>query len=896
VKKHLRRRFKSTIHQMFASEQTWALHEPAIGGLLGSLSLGEDLDKPQIAAALNMASADPPGGMQIVGNVAVLGIFGVLSQKSNWITRALGWTTTEQLERDFKQALVDPNVKSIVFLVDSPGGSAIGNEEVAKTIFDARGTKPSYAFVRGIMASAAYYLASAAGAVYASPSSTIGSIGAVSTHIEYSKALAAEGIGATVIRSAPNKQLWNQFEPLSPAAKASLQAWVDSYGNQFEQAVARNRGISQADVKQKFGQGDAFLAPAALSRGMIDGISTLDELLAKASAASSAQSVAAQSATLIANDRLGDLVQANASGSSAAASAASLIPAAVGQSAAKVTIMKISARVRAALFARGLISAQDADGAVCLAALGAYFAARGEACPQKNDELDDDKVVSALFAVTPTAAAATPNPATPPAQPQNTATQASATPAVDLTAERTAAATGERNRQREIRAAAKLLGIPEASIDAAIDSGKPHAEIVAGWTSEVAKRDKPITQTGDVTVTGDGHQRFVSDAVLAVQHRLNRVGAADRSNVNDSVRQLSNAPLSYFAMQCLQAAGAKLPPFMAPEQLMEAAFAMDGAGRFDVGANYVPYNRPGSFPNLLSALANKILDTMLELNEPTYEEWTGVWPGDLPDFKPAPVVNKGHHDEMDEILDAEASKEFGLDEEMLAYMVLRRYSNKFILTPVMAANDDLGAFDEGLLGLESAWQNTVNRACLRLITGNVAMLDGNNLYDNTNHGNDIAGGGGGGVPSDAQWDGMNLKVAAQTGVGGKGYIRTLLNVALVAPKVFRVATQAFAKYAEIGESKVATQDSNVNIYRGRITVVREPELQAYSNDVWYGFARPRGMLNATVVRAYFRGWGKNGRRQRWYDPDTKCWNFELEGRVGAAAKQYRLSVRNNGVS
>jgi hypothetical protein len=56
------------------------------------------------------------------------------------------------------------------------------------------------------------------------------------------------------------------------------------------------------------------------------------------------------------------------------------------------------------------------------------------------------------------------------------------------------------------------------------------------------------------------------------------------------------------------------------------------------------------------------------------------------------------------------------------------------------------------------------------------------------------------------------------------------------------------------------------------------------------------MVNATVVRAYFRGWGKNGRRQRWYDPETKCWNFELEGRVGAAPKQYRTTVRNNGVN
>jgi hypothetical protein len=253
-------------------------------------------------------------------------------------------------------------------------------------------------------------------------------------------------------------------------------------------------------------------------------------------------------------------------------------------------------------------------------------------------------------------------------------------------------------------------------------------------------------------VTGEGADRFAADAVLALQCRMDRVSKADQPKVTDHVRHLSNAPLSYFARQSLAAANVKVPEFLSNEELMEIAFGMDGMQRVTVGANYSAYNRPGSFPNLLSNLANKILDVALELNEPTYAEWTGAWANDLPDFKPAAVVAKSQHDELDEILDAEASKEFGLAEEMIGMMVLRRFSNKFVLTPVMAANDDLNAFDEGLLGLEMAWQNTINRACLRILTGNVALLDGNALYDNTNHGNDIAGGAGGGVPSDAQWD------------------------------------------------------------------------------------------------------------------------------------------------
>jgi signal peptide peptidase SppA len=887
VKKHLQRRFKATIHQMLAAEQTWAIHEPALGSLLGVLSLGEDLDKPEIAAALSMADGAAPT-TQIVGNVAVLGIFGVLSQKSSWVTRALGWTSTEQLERDYVEALNNTNVKAIVFLVDSPGGSAIGNEETSKTIFAGRGKKPTYAFGRGIVASAAYYLASAADKVYASPSTTIGSIGAVSTHVEYSKALAEAGYGVNVIRSAPNKQLWNQFEKLTPDAKASMQAWVNAYGNQFEQAVARHRGVSQADVKAKFGQGDVYLAAEATTRGLIDGVMSFEQLLLKAQGSSpapvSAESAVpplAQVTTPEARTIVLEALSADASGSSDTASSAPLSPAAAEPAAPlPSSTMKISARVRAALFARGFVTEQS-DDATCLVALGAFFAARGEACPQD----DENKVVAALMTSAPTAQA--------PAKPEKPATPATPVTA-DLVTARSEAATGERQRQKDIRASAKLLNMPAASIDAAIDAGTSHAEVVAGWHTELARREKPIEQGGDAKVTGDGHQRFVADATMALQLRTNSVLASEQAKVSDSARDLSQAPLSYFAEKCLQAAGVRVPEFIAKEDLMEMAFAMDGQNRVTIGANgaYSPYNRPGSFPNLLSNLAGKILDSALELAEPTYGEYTGQITNDLPDFKPVPIVAKGQVDELDEVLDAEASKEFGLAEELVGMMVLRRFSNKFELTPVMAANDDLDAFQEGLLGLETGWQNTINRACLRILTGNALLLDGNALFDNTNHGNDITAGSGG-VPSDAQWDAMNLKVAAQRGIGGTGYIRTPLKIALMAPALWRVATQSLGDFRVVGESKVPTLDTNVNIYRGTVTLVREAELQATSNAVWYGFCQPRG-ANASIIRAYFRGWGKNGRRQRWYDPNTKVWNFELEGRVGAAPKQYRTLVRNAG--
>jgi hypothetical protein len=212
----------------------------------------------------------------------------------------------------------------------------------------------------------------------------------------------------------------------------------------------------------------------------------------------------------------------------------------------------------------------------------------------------------------------------------------------------------------------------------------------------------------------------------------------------------------------------------------------------------------------------------------------------------------------------------------------------------MAANDDLEAFSDLLQSLADAWERTQNRLCLSLITGNAALLDGIALYDDSGHKNVITSGGAG--PSVTTWDAMNQKMAAQTTAGGVAYARARLGVVLVPPKHEVAALQTFLPLGGtiVVENKVAETDSNLNVFRGRVSVAMEPELAAASADAWYGFADPRQARNATVLRGYGAG-GEAGRRERWYDPQTKCLHVSLEGRIGAAVKNYRTTVRNPGV-
>jgi len=227
-------------------------------------------------------------------------------------------------------------------------------------------------------------------------------------------------------------------------------------------------------------------------------------------------------------------------------------------------------------------------------------------------------------------------------------------------------------------------------------------------------------------------------------------------------------------------------------------------------------------------------------------------------------------------------------------LFLRRFANKWGWTPVMVANDDLGAFVEGMIGLREAWEVTQNRLVVERFTTTENLLDGNNLFaDRADVGsatNDNAVTGGG-VPSDAQWAAMEEAYADIGGVATGRRVRGSLNVCFTPTgTAHQNAMRTFDKtYAA---EKQAATDATIGIYRGRVGVVPESELRGSSTSTWYALRSPTQLRTATVIRAYFNGYGRGGRRERWYDPTTKTTYVSLEGRVAVATKNWRYAVRN----
>lgn len=211
------------------------------------------------------------------GNVALVPVNGPVFRYANLFTEISGATSLEVLMRDFTTALDDPAVKSIVLVVDSPGGQANGIAEAAAMIRAGSRKKPVTAYVDGAAQSAAYWLASAAGEVVASPTAMVGSIGAV-VALDTKK---REGTVEIVSSQSPNKRP----DVTTDIGRAQIQTLIDSLAQVFVEDVAKYRGVEALTVLSEFGQGASFIASEAKRRGMVNRISTLEEVIAGLSGA-----------------------------------------------------------------------------------------------------------------------------------------------------------------------------------------------------------------------------------------------------------------------------------------------------------------------------------------------------------------------------------------------------------------------------------------------------------------------------------------------------------------------------------------------------------------------------------------------------------------------------------
>lgn len=246
---------------------------------------GEKIDTSIIEAATGRTLNNEPKPYEVVDGVAIVSIEGVLAKKMSLFTAISGGTSTQAIAQEFKQAMDDQGVNAVLLYVDSPGGTVDGNLDLVNAIYQARqaGTKPIVAYTDGLVASAAYWIAAAAGAIFISNSTAeIGSIGVVATHTDYSRHEEQRGIKTTEVYAGKYKRIYSQTKPLDGDGLAYIQGQVDHLKTIFVNSVAEMREISATDTEgnlTEWAESKVFIGQQAEDSGLVDGTLTRDELI-----------------------------------------------------------------------------------------------------------------------------------------------------------------------------------------------------------------------------------------------------------------------------------------------------------------------------------------------------------------------------------------------------------------------------------------------------------------------------------------------------------------------------------------------------------------------------------------------------------------------------------------
>lgn len=217
--------------------------------------------------------------MKVEASVAHIPIDGLLVSRGAGLFRYFGIAATGYNEINLALAEAEnrDDIKEVVLHVNSPGGSVTGLQSTASKIYRLGRFKPVSAHASGIVASAAYWLASQANFGFTAEEGTeVGSIGVYATVEDSSRMFEDAGIKVHMLRSGEHKGVGEPGVPVTDRQLNKLQKSVKRSSDEFIAAIARGRDLKQSEV-ERLATGETWPAKDAVDLRLIDGVESIDD-------------------------------------------------------------------------------------------------------------------------------------------------------------------------------------------------------------------------------------------------------------------------------------------------------------------------------------------------------------------------------------------------------------------------------------------------------------------------------------------------------------------------------------------------------------------------------------------------------------------------------------------
>lgn len=181
-----------------------------------------------------------------------------------------------------RSARKDPNVKAVVFRVDSPGGSYVASDAIwREVVMTRKAGKPVIISMGELAASGGYFVSMAADVIIAQPGTLTGSIGVLGGKAVVGGLMERIGVTTDSVAEGTNAGMFSPTKKFSEAQWERINVWLDRIYDDFVTKVAQGRGLDR-DRVHELARGRVWTGADAHDNGLVDELGGLEDALALA--------------------------------------------------------------------------------------------------------------------------------------------------------------------------------------------------------------------------------------------------------------------------------------------------------------------------------------------------------------------------------------------------------------------------------------------------------------------------------------------------------------------------------------------------------------------------------------------------------------------------------------
>ena len=204
-------------------------------------------------------------------NIAVILAEGEISTDGNGLT-------SKDICKLFQDVRKNKTIKTVVFRINSPGGSALASDEIWREVKLTNKKQKVIVSMGDVAASGGYYIAAPAFKIFAEPTTITGSIGVFGV-IPFTGNLLTNKLGLTFDRAATNKHsVMSLNRRLTQEELGLIQVEVDQIYTQFMKNVSDGRKLTIPQVNA-IARGRVWTGRDALKIGLVDELGGLTDAI-----------------------------------------------------------------------------------------------------------------------------------------------------------------------------------------------------------------------------------------------------------------------------------------------------------------------------------------------------------------------------------------------------------------------------------------------------------------------------------------------------------------------------------------------------------------------------------------------------------------------------------------